>query len=167
MATSKFGFGKAAQMLPQQIKTSAILIMRASKQHFGENFDKEQFDGNKWPEVARRTAGNKFNKKRIVSGINTPSGKPFIVDQGSDYATRKILQGRTGRTRYKTIKADSSITNHGAVSTMTNPVPYSGWLNEGTPYMPKRPFMKQDSKLTIIQLTILKTETGKIWTVQP
>ena len=168
MATgSKFGFGAAAANFKQQKKAAAIEIMKATKQYFGEAFNKEQLGDDKWPEVARRTPGTRFNKSRRAGGVNMPSGKPFVVDQGDDYATRKILQGVTGRTKYKTIKADSSITNDGTTSVMINPTPYAGYLNDGTPYMPARPFMKQTDQLTVIQLQILKTETGKIWKVQP
>lgn len=160
---SKFGFNKAASALGDATKQAAIQIMRASKKYFGEAFDKEELGGDKWDEVARRTPGSRYNKGRIASGINQPSGKPFIVDQGDDYATRKILAGTTGRLKYKTVKADSSITAKGAVSVMSNPVPYAGYVNDGTPYMPARPFMKQTDELTEIQLEILKNETGKIW----
>lgn len=164
---SKFGFAKSASVLGPLTKEAAIEIMQKTKQYFGEAFENETFDGNKWDEVSRRTPGSNFNKGRIAGGINKPSGKPFEVDQGDDYATRKILHGVTGRLEYKTIKADSSITKDGAVSTMTNPVPYAGYVNDGTPYMPARPFMKQTNKLTEIQLEILKNKTGLIWKVQP
>ncbi len=167
MAGSKFGFGKAASALGPATKTAAINIMRYSKKYFGDAFENEELGGEKWKEVARRTPGSIFNSGRVVHGINQPSGKPFIVDQGDDYATRKILSGTSGRLRYKTEKADSSITKDGQVSVMINPVPYAGYLNEGTPYMPARPFMKQTDQLTTVQLTILQQETGKIWKVAP
>lgn len=160
---SKFGFAKSADEFKRLVKVAAIDIMIATKQYFGEGFDKEQLGGEKWDEVARRTPGSNFNKARVVSGINQPSGKPFIADQGDDWATRKILQGTTGRLRYKTVKANSSITNDGQTSVMFNPVPYAGYVNDGTPYMPARPFMKQTDDLTTIQLTILKNTTGKTW----
>lgn len=161
---SKFNFDKAERVLEPQIKTAAIKIMAASKVHFGKNFDKEGIGGKKWDEVARRTEGSPFNKRQIVGGINKASGKRFVTDQGDDYATRKILRGTTGRLRYKTERADSSITMNGAVSVMTNPLPYADAMNEGNAYTPARPFMKQDDELTGIQLAILKNETGKIFT---
>lgn len=164
---SKFGFNKAASALGAATKLAAIEMTRASKQYFGEAFDKEQLGADKWDEVARRTPGNNYNSGRIVGGLNKPSGKPFVVDQGDDYATRKILAGTTGRLKYKTVKADSSITNKGAVSVMFNPVPYAAYVNDGTPYMAARPFMKQTDQLTTIQLQILNTETGKIWKIAP
>lgn len=160
---SKFGFNKIASALGPATKIAAIQIMRASKKYFGEGFEQEQLGEDKWAEVARRTPGNNYNKGRTVGGVNKPSGKSFIVDQGDDYATRKILAGTTGRLRHKTERADSSITNNGAVSVMYNPVPYAGFINDGTPYMPARPFMKQTDELTVIQLNILQTETGRIW----
>lgn len=161
---SKFGFNKVASALGPATKAAAVQIMRSTKKYFGEGFEKEQLGEDKWQEVSRRTPGSNFNKGRKVGGINKPSGKAFEVDQGDDYATRKILAGTSGRLRYKTERADSSITNNGAVSVMFNPVPYAGYINDGTPYMPARPFMKQTDDLTTIQLQILKTETGKIWT---
>lgn len=161
---SKFGFGRAAQQMKQAIKESAIEIMRTSKLHFAENFDSESFNGTKWQEVSRRIPGTIFYEKQVATAHNKATGARFTVDQGADWQTRKILDGTTGRLRYKTFRADSSITNYGAVSTMTNPVPYAGWINDGTPYMPARPFMKQDQALTDKQLLILKTKTGQIWT---
>jgi phage gpG-like protein len=157
MAGSKFGFANASAAFKQSTKQAAIEIMQASKKYFGEAFDKEQLGPDKWAEVARRTPGNLYNKRRVVHG----------VDQGDDYQTRKILRGTSGKLRYKTIKADSSITNFGAVSTMTNPTPYAAFMNDGTGKVPARPFMKQTDELTKIQLQILKDNTGKIWTVQP
>ena len=162
---SKFGFDKAQQTFKQSIKTSAIEIMKASKKYFGEAFEKEGLGDEKWDEVQRRTAGSRWNDAQVVGGRNKPSGKNFVADQGDDYATRKILQGVTGRLEYKTIKADSSITQGGAVSVMINPLPYAEAINEGNAYMKARPFMKQTEELTEIQLEILKTETGKTWTV--
>jgi phage gpG-like protein len=164
---SKFGFGKAAKGLNDQTKMAAILMMRASKKYFGEAFDKEELESEKWKEVARRTPGTPFYKDRIVTGRNKATGALFTRDQGPDWQTRKILAGETGRLKYKTIRADSSITNMGAVSVMTNPVPYARYINDGTPYMPARPFMKHTDELTVIHLDILKTQTGKIWMQHP
>lgn len=163
---SQFGFNKVAENLGAATKDAAIEIMRQTKRYFGQGFDNEGMDGeDKWQEVVRRTSGSNFNKAAVVGGINRPSGKSFEVDQGDDYATRKILAGTTGRLRYKTERADSSITSYGAVSVMYNPVPYAGYVNEGTPYMAAREFMKQTKELTNIQLTILNQKTGKIWKV--
>jgi hypothetical protein len=164
---SKFGFGKVADALKPAIKSAAIDIMKASKVYFGEAFDKEQLGSDKWEEVARRTPGNMYHENQVVKGINKPSGKMFKRDQGTDWQTRKIIAGTSGRLRYKTVKADSSITNWGAVSVMINPVPYAGYVNDGTPYMPARPFMKQTEALTVIQINILQTKTGLIWKVAP
>lgn len=163
---SKFGFHTSLAAFAAAKKQSAIEIMRETKKYFGGAFDKEQLGDDKWQEVARRTPGSNFNKGRVVGGTNKPTGKSFMVDQGDDYATRKILSGTTGRLRYKTEKADSSITQDGSVSVMFNPVPYAGYINDGTPYMPERPFMKQTEELTNIQLTILTKNTGKIWKAQ-
>lgn len=160
---SKLKFNNASNQLGKQCKQAAIRIMRDTKIYFGEAFEKGQLGNDKWDEVARRTPGNKFYEKRVVTGINKPSGKTFTRDQGVNWRTRKILKGETGRLKYKTIKADSSITANGAVSTMTNPVPYAGYINDGTPYMKARPFMKQTDDLTKIQLKILNDETGLIW----
>lgn len=165
--SSKFAFDKKAEAFQAAVKVSAIEIMKATKKHFSENFEKEEFDGQKYEEVARRTAGSNFNKGRIVGGRNKPTGKGFIVDQGDDYATRKILAGTSGRLRYKTERADSSISMNGQTSVMFNPVPYAQYINDGTAYMKARPFMKQDEQLTKIQLTILSTITGKIWQIKP
>lgn len=160
---SKFGFGEKVAAFNAAKKEAAINIMSETKKYFGQAFDKEQLGDEKWDEVSRRTPGSNFNKKQVVGGKNKPSGKSFEVDQGEDYATRKILQGVTKQLRYKTEKANSSITMNGAVSTMINPIPYAGYINDGTPYMPARPFMKQTAQLTEIQINILKNKTGKIW----
>lgn len=164
---SKFGFGKAASVLGQQTKQAAILMMKASKQYFAEGFDKEQLDDKKWDEVKRRTQGTRFYEKRVLKVKNQPTGKYVEVDQGADWQTRKILKGTTGELRRKTVRADSSITNLGAVSVMTNPVRYAAFVNNGTPYMPARPFMKHTDELTIIHINILNTQTGKTWQKVP
>lgn len=160
---SQFRFNNAAKALGAQTKQAAIRIMRETKQYFGKAFDKEQLGNDKWAQVARRTPGTNFYKKQIATGINKPTGKRFKVNQGKDWRTRKINKGVTGRLRHKTVKADSSITKNGAVSTMTNPVPYAEYVNDGTAYQPARPFMKHTDELTVIQLHILEQETGQIW----
>jgi hypothetical protein len=168
MATSnKFNFKKVQSKLNEQTKRASILMMRESKLYFKECFEKEEFDGVKWKEVARRTAGTRYYKKQIVKGINEPSGKIFTTDQGSDWRTRKINLGTTKRMRYKTIKADSAITNKGMVATMINPVPYARYMNDGTPYVVARPFMGHAKELEKRHLTILFNETNKVWQVQP
>jgi len=160
---SQFRFNNAAQALGAQTKQAAIRIMRETKQYFGKAFDKEQLGNDKWAQVARKTPGNYFNLNRKVRVVNKPTGKTIFVDQGKDWDKRKINKGVTGRLRYKTIRADSSITGNGAVSTMTNPVPYAEYVNDGTAYQPARPFMKHTDELTTIQLHILEQETGQIW----
>jgi hypothetical protein len=160
---SKFGFDKTIEAFKAAKKEAAVEIMSKTKEYFGQAFDKEQLGDEKWEEVARRTPGTAFNKNQMVSGRNKPTGKPFVVDQGDDYATRKILQGTTGDLRRKTERANSSITMDGSVSTMINPIPYASYINDGTPYMKVRPFMKQTEELTKIQLEILKNKTGRIW----
>lgn len=167
MATNKFNFKKVQSRLNEQTKRASILMMRESKLYFKECFEKEEFDGVKWKNVARRTAGNRFYQKQIVKGINHASGKIFTVDQGSDWRTRKINQGVTKRLRYKTIKANSAITNKGMVATMINPIPYAQYVNDGTPYMVARPFMGHAKELEVRHLKILFNETNKIWQAQP
>lgn len=164
---SKFGFGQIAAALPQEIKAAAIEIMQETKIYFGEAFEKEQLGDEKWEEVARRVPGTKYNKKQVVVGLNQPTGKTFISDQGVDWQTRKILHGVTGELKRKTIKADSSITKDGSMSVMFNPVPYAQYSQDGTPYQPARPFMAQTDELTVIQLNILEKHTGKVFKVQP
>ena len=164
---SKYGFGKMAQAFNDSIKAAAIEIMQESKKYFGEAFEKEQLGDDKWDEVARRVPGTKYNKKQVVVGYNQPTGKTFVSDQGDDWQTRKILHGTTGELKRKTMKADSSITQNGAMSVMFNPVPYAQFSQDGTPYQPARPFMKQTDALTDIQLSILEKHTGKVWKIQP
>ena len=165
---SKFGFGKKADEFNALKKQAAVQIMARTKQYFGDAFEKEALGDEKWTEVARRTQGNRFNEKQIIGGKNKPSGKNFIVDQGDDYATRKILSGTTGRLKYKTEKADSSISPDGTTSVMINPVPYASAMFEGSSEnnVPARPNMKQTGELTGIQLTILKVVTNKIWKIK-
>lgn len=163
---SKFGFDKIAKDFDRVRKNAAISIAERSKQYFADAFDKEALGGEKWEEVVRRIEGSHFNKRQVVGGINKASGKKFVTDQGDDYATRKILSGTTGRLRYKTEKADTAITMNGQVTTITNPLPYASANFEGNAYQPARPNMKQTEELTQLQLTILKNETGKLWTIK-
>jgi hypothetical protein len=160
---SKFKFGKVAAAMKPAIKDAAIEMMRASKRHFSDAFDLEELGGKPWREVARRTPGTPFYENRVVWGWNKASGKAFKRDQGKYWQTRRILQGTTGRLRYKTVRADSSITNWGAVSQMTNPVPYAAYINDGTKYMVARPFMKHTDELTDVHLYILKQKTAQTW----
>jgi len=160
---SKFQFNSAVQALQLQTKQAAIKIMRETKSYWDRAFDREQLGNDKWAQVSRRTPGTNFYRKQIATGINKPTGKRFKVNQGKDWRTRKINQGVTGRLRHKTVKANSSISGNGAKSTMTNPVPYAEYVNDGTAYQPARPFMKHTDDLTKIHLAILEQETGYIW----
>lgn len=163
---SKFGFDKMANEFNASRKLAAIAIADRTKQYFADAFDKEGLGGEKWDEVARRTPGSPFNNRQVVGGTNKPTGKRFVTDQGDDFATRKILSGTTGKLRYKTLKADTSITMNGQVTTITNPLEYASANFEGNAYQPARPNMKQTEELTQIQLTILKTLTDRIWKIK-
>lgn len=168
MATSnKFNFKKVQSKLNEQTKRASILMMRESKLYFKECFEKEEFDGVKWKNVCRRIVGNRFWKEQTVKGINKASGKIFTVNQGEGWRDRNILDGANGRLKYKTIKANSSITNKGMVATMINPIPYAQYVNNGTQYMVARPFMGHAKELEVRHLKILFNETNKVWQAQP
>lgn len=163
---SKFKFTQVHQKLDTATKQAAIEMMRASKKYFGEGFDNEGMLGEeKWAMVARRIDGHRFNKAQRVWAYNFPTGKYVKIDQGADWRTRKILKGTTGRLRYKTVRANSSITNKGRTAVMRNPVPYARYHNEGTAYMPQRMFMSHTPELTKIHLQILLDKTGNVWQV--
>jgi len=160
---SNFGFDKMANRFAASRVAAAQSIALRSKQYFSDAFDKEGLGGKNWEEVERRKEGSHFNAAQVVTGRNKASGRLFTVDQGDDYATRKILTGTTGKLREKTKNADTVISPDGRLTVITNPLPYASANFEGNAYQPARPNMKQTNELTGIQLTILKLITGKVW----
>ena len=159
-----FGAVKVTSKLKAQIKYANIKLMEATKEHFAQNFDKQQFEGKKWDEVKRRTPGNKYYENQIVGGVNKPSGKKFVTEQGADWQTRNILVGTSGSLHNAVHNPMTRVFNGGyGFILAVNGVKYAQYHNDGTPYMPQRIFWSHDSELTKIHLDLLLYYTERAW----
>jgi len=117
-----------------------IVIGVEATSEFRENFDKESFDGEKWPDVKRRDPDSPWY------GHSGQTGR-----KSGSRTTAKILEGETGELK----NAISYRIEPGKVI-VTNDKPYAIVHNEGrmakiygkTPFqMPKRQFIGATPKL--------------------
>lgn len=155
MAVSKFGFAAKAAAW-DGIKRAALQVIAVETlKEFDKSFNSEGLSGQKWKEVQRRIPGTLAHR----------------LAKGSE-RTAPILTGESGR--LKGSNEIRSVTSRQAV--IVNDTHYASVQNEGgmvgggitgIPHtIPARPFMVQTAPITAMQLQILKTVTGKIWTVK-
>ena len=142
--SSKFAFDKKANAWSALCERALGEIGRTSNQYFVKSFGGQSFDGKKWGEVQRRIP-NTPTYKRSSTHLRT---SPILINTG------KLLQAQ-----YEAVK---SISNNTLV--MQNNAPYSGYMNDGTPHVMARPFMRHTMQLQKMQLRILKAVTGEVWT---
>lgn len=142
---SKFKFDRMLSILPS-VKLKAMQVLAVETQgYFAASFGKQGLGGEKWEEVQRRKPGT------VAYTVASPwlRQSPILYNSGNLY----------DKTARSLSKLDAS------QFTLINPLKYAAAQNEGNRNMPARPFMKQTSELTTIQLATLKAETGRIWKV--
>lgn len=142
---SKFGFDRKIAAW-QSIKQHAMeRVAIETQKHFVSNFDTESWNNAKWDALEPSTRTKQTADLPILNVTGKLKGA--VADSIKSVTSSQVV-----------MIADP-IDNRGRS--------YADYHNEGTPFrLPQRSFMKQDDRLTKLQLRILEEETGKVWQVK-
>ena len=124
-----------------------------------------------WHGIMQNAMQQVANKTRdyFIVGFNTESWGSAKW-QGVVRATPPPILNVTGKLKNSVQNSIVSVTSN-RVEMIADPIDnrgrgYANYHNEGTPQMPRRSIMKQEERLTKLQLNILEQETGKVWQVR-
>jgi hypothetical protein len=146
MSDTKFGFG-AVKANIQRMKTELpIVLANQAQNYFVESWQKQGWEGVGWKEVKRRQEGTPEYKY--------PKGK----DLGRHTRAILVKTGTLRRAVSNSIRSRSFNLIRLVVA-----VPYAEYLNDGTPKMVARTFMKDSAGLRLIQREKIKEFTDKVW----
>ena len=154
----KFNFEKILTEFPKIKRELMIRLSTESQNYFFSSFKNQGFDGQKWKEVQRRTEGTKAYKYPKKKGLQRRTS-PILI--GAGFKTRGGSLSRAVGTMSKTVEFTG-----GTILKMKVDVPYSEYINEGTPKMPKRQFVGQTSTLTEKQKKTIESVIDKAFEVK-
>lgn len=125
------------------------LLANQAQNYFVSSFDKQGFDGQKWPEVQRRIPGTLAYKYPVKTDLSR--------------RTRMILIGK-GATKLRRAVNNSVRVKTWPLVQLVVDLDYAKAHNEGNPRhnLPKRQFMGQTDELTQIQKDLIKRELDKV-----
>jgi phage gpG-like protein len=146
---SQFDFRRVQLRLKEAEQGLSLALANIAKNEFLNNFRDQGFNGQKWKEVQRRTAGTKAYRG------NKDAGK----------RTRAILQGKgSGRLRKDVANSVSSgIKNSELSYTLVVDNEYASYHNDGTSKIPKRQFVGMTENLNKKILNKINEKFSKIW----
>lgn len=146
---SQFDFRRVQIKLQQAEKGLSLSLANIAKNEFLDNFRAQGFNGQKWKEVQRRTAGTK-----AYAG-NKDTGK----------RTRAILQGKgSGRLRKDVANSVANGRKNSELSyTLIVDNEYASYHNDGTSKIPQRQFVGMTEKLNKKILNKINEKFSQIW----
>jgi hypothetical protein len=134
MSDDKFHLGQVLLNIEKMKRELPIQLANLTQQHFVDSFKEEGWEGNKWKTPKRKIEG-------------TPEYK-YPKNKGLSRRVKATLN-MTGRLR-KAVGMSIRVANFQRIQLIVD-VPYAKYLNEGTPKMVARTFMKDSSKLRELQ----------------
>jgi len=146
----KFNFDKIIEKVERMKTDLPKVIANDTLNYFMEGFDKQEWDGQKWKEVQRRTPGTpayKYPKK----GADSRRNSAILVRTGT---LRRALSNSIVKADFNSIKF---------VVTTGGENEYAGYNNYGTSKIPKRQFVGDSPLLRKRQLDKIKSYMQKIW----
>ena len=146
---SQFDFRRIEIRLKEAQRGLSLSLANIAKNDFLNNFREQGFNGQKWKEVQRRTAGTKAYKG------NKDAGK----------RTRAILQGKgSGRLRKDVANSVSDgIKNSELSYTLIVKNDYASYHNDGTAKIPQRHFVGMTPSLNKKILNKINEKFSQIW----
>lgn len=150
----RFNFGEIKQKVEQSKREVMIELSNQAQNYFLSSWKKQGFNGQAWKEVQRRTPGTKVYKYPKSKGLQRRTS-PILI--GAGFKTR----GGELRRAVSNMARTAQIGN-GTIKMIVD-IPYAGYLNEGTPNMPKRQFVGQTDELTQMQEKKLTEIIDRIW----
>lgn len=159
---NQFNFDRVRRNIRQQERAMMVTLSNQAQNYFVDSFRKEGFDGQKWKEVQRRTAGTSAFKYPKKKGLQRQTAKILI---GAGYKSR----GGTLRRAVSNMARTAQIS--GLRTRMIVDLPYAMAHNEGTKTagrkrstnIPKRQFIGQTIELTSMQRETIKRIIDNTW----
>lgn len=146
MALSKFNISDVKKKLQATKRIVPIKLANLTQNHFVSHFTNESFENEKWETPNRKIAGTNEYKYPKFKGLGRRTSKTLVRSGALRRATANSMRNAT----WQQIK-------------LVNAVPYAEYNNDGTKYIPARPFMKDSKELRKKQLTLLNKEIDNIW----
>jgi len=115
-----------------------ILLANQAQRYFADSWKQQGYEGKQWKEVKRREEGTKEYKYPKYKGLSRRTN-PILVRSG---ALRREVSNSIRSQSFDLIKLVSSL-------------PYSSYINEGTPTMDARPFMRDSPGLRVKQTELI------------
>lgn len=146
---SQFDFRRVQLRLTEAQKGLSLSLANIAKNEFLNNFREQGFNGQKWREVQRRTAGT----------------KAFAGSKDLGKRTRAILQGKgSGRLRKDVANSVSNGQRNSDLSyTLIVNNEYASYHNDGTKKIPQRQFVGTTERLNKKLLNKINEKFIKIW----
>jgi phage gpG-like protein len=142
-----FNFQQIQSRLVQTKRALPIKLANQAERHFTEAFDKGGLDEFKWKEVNRRIQGEGAYKYPKKKGLSRRT-KPILV--------------MTGELRRKVSRSIISNT-WSSILLQVRDLDYAARHNEGLNGMPARPFMKQTTTLSNMQIKLIDEQMKEVW----
>jgi len=146
---SQFDFRRVQIRLKEAEKGLSLSLANIAKNEFLNNFREQGFNGQKWREVQRRTAGT----------------KAYAGSKDRGKRTRAILQGKgSGRLRKDVANSVSNGQKNSELSyTLIVNNEYASYHNDGTKTIPQRQFVGMTEKLNKKILNKINEKFSQIW----
>jgi hypothetical protein len=152
-----FNFDKILKEFPELKRKLLVGLGTQAQNYFFSSFKNQGFDGENWKEVQRRMEGTKAYKYPKTKGFQRRTS-PILVGAGFKQRGDRLEKA------VATMSQTSSFVGSTQLRMKVN-VPYSGYLNEGTPNMPARTFVGQTQKLTTMQQKRIENEVTKAFSL--
>lgn len=146
---NKFDFRRVQIRLKEAERGLSLSLANIAKNEFLNNFRDQGFNGQKWHEVQRRTAGTK-----AYAGNKDPGKR-----------TRAILQGKgSGRLRKDVANSVMNGRKNSELSyTLVVDNEYASYHNEGTTKIPQRQFVGMTLNLNRKIINKINEKFSQIW----
>ncbi|CAB4126206.1 hypothetical protein UFOVP153_42 [uncultured Caudovirales phage] len=142
----KFNFSKVVENVERMKRELPKVVANDTKNYFVEEYNKQEWNGNKWEQVQRKIPGTKAYKYP-KKGADARHGRAILVKTGK---LRRAVAGSLIKATWPTIRFEVKSD-------------YGIYHNEGSNKLPQRQFMGDTMKLRQRQLEKIKSYMQRIW----
>lgn len=178
MPRDKFNFDKVVKSLEHKKRDVPLLLGNLTKNHFlQENFDRQQFNGEKWVEPQRKKKKGGSSRNRSATLVQSSRLRRALINSLKAATWEKILI-QINDVKYAGIhnyggmieKRERSAVVHFSKSGRFSKKKKANYaqkvsIGEHSIKMPKRQYIGNDPKLKKKQLDLILRETRGIWQV--
>lgn len=154
MSDTKFKFGELKEKITRMKRELPVVLANDAQNYFTASWDKQGFDGQKWPDVKRHDTSTSEYKYPIALRARKLSSPILVgVYRGRSGGTLRRLTSRSIRSKtFTSVRLEVDL-------------PYAKSQNEGNPgnNTPARPYMGQSKELTQLQRMKIKNYMSNLW----